>query len=160
MDNKFIDTFGVCFEHAKPLDITSELRLFKLVIHEEFSEKYGTKTPSSTKSSHRTEKLADERKDIRKRKRASKKSYKKANKDGCSDEIIAERKTEWRKLLKLHNIIRNQEQELKNKRAEIKNNSAFNRDPFCFMKDEVTKGKQASKESSCSLESAEQFFSD
>ena len=49
MDNKVIDTFGICVERAKPPNITSELRLFKLVIHAEFSDNYGTKTLSSTK---------------------------------------------------------------------------------------------------------------
>ncbi len=58
----------------------------------------------------------------------SKKSYKKSCKEGCSEETLADKKAEWRKLLKLHNRIRVQELELNNTVAEIKNNRIFNKE--------------------------------
>ena len=82
MDDNVMNSFNTCVDQAKPDNAASELSLLKLVIHAEFSDKYGTVSKPKTKSARRFDKIADEKKALRKKKRESKKHYKQKKKTG------------------------------------------------------------------------------
>ena len=78
--------------------------------------------------------------------------------EGAEESLLAKKKGEWNKLVRVHNRVRVQEQALQKKLEEAKNNAAFSKNPFKFIKDEVTQGKSEIITPSCDLQEAERFF--
>ena len=97
---------------------------------------------------------------IQGKKREAKKDFKKLKKDNSvHPEVLMEKKSEWRQLVRTHNRIRLQEAELQNKREEISNNKRFSADPFKFMREKVTKDKERKTlEPTDDIHTAEAFF--
>ena len=147
-------------EIAKPESAESELLLLKLTIHAEVVSRYGTKPSARNSRAQKKHYLVEEKKILRKKKKEAKKESKKLRREGADDEKIRLNKTEWRRLVRLHNKVRVQEIELQNKLDEIKNNNSFAKDPFSFIKREVTKGSTEHLEPDCDVATAEKFFTD
>ena len=130
----------------------------KNVIYSVIKEKHGSKSAHASPSKKR--RVDQEMKALRKKKKMSSKEFKKLRREGADDEEIKKKRTEWRKLTKIHNKVRLQEMELENKLEEIRNNTEFSKNPFQFIKNEVTKGVGNKSSPSCSKEEAVSFFKD
>ena len=135
------------------------LCFLKDCIYSCFADKFGVK--GSCVSDPKVKRQKDQQmKVLRKKKRAASKKFKELRREGADENVMKEKLSEWRKLTRLHNKVRLQEMELHNKLTEIKNNTEFSKDPFKFIKKEVTKGVTDKSQPSCSKEEAIEFFKD
>ena len=142
---------------SDPLKHDSALSVLKDSIYGCIVNKYGSKKHLASDPKDRT-RIDQQMKALRRKKKLASKEFKKFRREGADDEVISAKRTEWRKLTRVHNKIRLQEQELENKLTEIRNNTEFAKRPFEFIKNEVTKGTGNKSSPSCSKDEAVEFF--
>ena len=95
---------------------------------------------------------------MRKEKKKAKKEYKELRRLAAPEEEIQEHQYRWRKLVRIHNKLRIQEEEIRNIHQLVNNNNKFNKDPFSFIKENVTKGPKSKLKPKCDVKEAEKFF--
>ena len=159
IDGHVVTLFDEQVASQQPDSTEEELMILKETLYNEFSSKFGFK---SNICHHSKKKIAisEEKKILRSKKKASRKEFKQLRREGADDVKMRSKHLEWRNLTRLHNKVRLQELELQNKLTEVKNNTEFAKDPFKFIKSEVTKGESKRLIPSCSLVEAELFFTD
>lgn len=135
----------------------SALSVLKDSIYGCIVDNYGSKQPLASDSKAKT-RVDQQMKTLRRKKKLASKEFKKYRREGADEDVISAKRTEWRKLTRVHNKIRLQELELENKLTEIQNNTEFAKRPFEFIKNEVTKGPGNKSSPSCSKEEAVEFF--
>ena len=152
IDQEVSDKFDALVEAEQPDGADTELNLLKDCIYTGFMSKFGPK--AQFKHSKTKKHVDQEKKILRKQKNTAKKEYKRLRREAADEETLKNQHHAWRKLTRYHNKVRLQEIELENKLTEVRNNTAFAKDPFNFIKHEVTTGAKRNLEPSCSLEEA------
>lgn len=154
------------FDSTDVLDVSQDsdfiddaaLRTLKDIVYSCIYESHGSKSSFPSVFKKKKKKLRNEMTELRKKKKEASKEFKRLRREGADDDELKEQKRDWKKLIRVHNKVRIQEEELQNKLTEVRNNTEFVKDPFKFIRKEVTKGTTNQSTPSCSKEAAVDFF--